>query len=227
MRLSRWIQSAAGKTMPYIDECVACSIEKGVESFLCKQCRYELDKLKHGETKAKEYRAFSVFGYEGLVGKIVRDYKYNGKRYLAAFMASEMATAVKGDYSAICYVPLHKKRRRQRGFDQAEQLAKGISEITGIPFVSAAKRTRNTKTQTKLSQQQRLRNMKDAFIACGQISGNVVLIDDVLTTGATAAECAAVLKRAGSDSVFVLTFARALPASKKPVLAKRLLRKIF
>lgn len=227
MKAKRLIQKAADTAMPHIDKCVVCGVEKGVENALCNHCDSELLALKYGETKAKEFSAFSVYGYDGAAGKIVRGYKYNGKRYLADFMAGKMAAAVPTGTSAVCFVPLHKKRLRQRGFDQAELLAEGIAKITGIPFVSVIARTRNTKTQTKLSQQQRRQNMKDAFIAAKPISGNVVLVDDVLTTGATAAECAAVLKCAGAADVFVLTFAGALPASKKPVLVMRLLRKIF
>jgi|APSaa5957512622_1039677.scaffolds.fasta_scaffold30747_2 competence protein ComFC len=208
MKLSRLITKAADTAMPHIDKCVACSIEKGVESFLCKRCCDEINARKHGDTKAKDLCAFSVYDYEGLVSKVVRDYKYNGKRYLCAYIASEMAAAVKGDYSAICHVPLHKKRLRRRGFDQAELLAKGIAKITDIPFVRAAKRTRNTRTQVSLGLVQRQENMKGAFVSTGPISGNVVLVDDVLTTGATAAECAAVLLGAGASDVFVLTFAR-------------------
>ena len=227
MKLKRLIHRAVDTAMPPIDKCVVCGVEKGVADELCSHCERELLALKHGETTAKELDAFSVYKYDGAAGKIVRGYKYNGKRYLADFMAGKMAAAVPNDTGAICFVPLHKKRLRQRGFDQAELLADRIAKITGIPLAHATERTRNTITQTKLSQQQRRENMKDAFVACGQISGNVVLVDDVLTTGATAAECAAVLKGSGSGSVFVLTFARSLAASKKPALAMRLLRKIF
>jgi competence protein ComFC len=201
--------------MPYIDKCEACGVEKGVVNSLCKQCLRELVKLKHGDTEAKDLSAFAVYDYTGLVGKIIRDYKYNGKRYLSAFMAKQMAVAVKGGYSAICYVPLHKKRRRQRGFDQAELLAQGISETTGIPFVRAAKRIRNTRTQVSLGLKQRRENMKRAFVSTETISGNVVLVDDVLTTGATASECASALVQAGASSVFVLTFARSVGGAPK------------
>ncbi|MGI5848489.1 MAG: ComF family protein [Christensenellales bacterium] len=112
------------------------------------------------------------------------------------------------DFDYICYVPLHKKRRAIRGFDQAEELAKRISELTGIRFISALKRIRNTKTQTKLSDKERRENIHGAFEKAKDVCGNVLLVDDVLTTGATAAECAAVLLKAGAKSVYVATFAR-------------------
>lgn len=213
----KWTKRAADKVMPYIPNCVVCGIEKGVENSLCKRCGAKLNELKHGSTKAKELDAFSVYKYEGAAAKLVKGYKYNGKRYLSEFMADEMAKAIVGEFSAICHVPLHKKRLRQRGFDQAELLAKGIAQRTRIPFINLIERVRNTKMQTKLGEKQRRENMKGAFIGTRQISGNVVLIDDVLTTGATALECAEVLTNAGASSVFVLTFARSTgsaPAKK-------------
>ena len=95
----------------------------------------------------------------------------------------------------VCNVPLHEKRKKTRGFDQSEEIAKRISEVTGIPFIPALRRVRNTKTQTKLSEKQRKENMKGAFEKAADVSGNALLVDDVLTTGATAGECATVLKQ--------------------------------
>jgi len=109
----------------------------------------------------------------------------------------------------ICHVPLHDKRRKSRGFDQAEELAQQLSRLTGKPFVRALKRVRNTPTQTKLSAAERQRNVADAFESVCPVSGRALLVDDVLTTGATAAECASALLKSGAQTVVVLTFARA------------------
>jgi ComF family protein len=145
------------------------------------------------------------------VARLVRRYKYNGDKWLSAYMAGAMTAACDMDGAdIICHVPLHEKRRRSRGFDQAEELAKRISEQTGKPFVSALRRIRNTKTQTKLNAVQRQENMRGAFESTCPVNGRVILVDDVLTTGATAAECAAVLMAAGAADVTVLTFARAM-----------------
>lgn len=111
------------------------------------------------------------------------------------------------EISCICYVPLHKKRRVSRGFDQAEELAKQVSKTTNIPLACALRRIKNTKTQTKLAEKERLENMKGAFQSIENVHGKVVLIDDVLTTGATTSECASVLREAGASNVCVLTFA--------------------
>lgn len=110
----------------------------------------------------------------------------------------------------ICHVPLHKGRRRSRGYDQAQELAQCLAERLHIPYAAALRRVRRTKPQTRLNAARRIDNIKGAFAAVEPAHGRVLLVDDVLTTGATASECADVLMQAGADSVFVLTFAQAL-----------------
>jgi predicted amidophosphoribosyltransferase len=119
-----------------------------------------------------------------------------------------MAMAV----TCVCHVPLHKKRRAGRGFDQAEVLARRVAHQLNVPHIPALRRIRNTKTQTKLSEPQRRENIRGAFVLAAGVSGNVLLIDDVLTTGATSAECARVLKEAGAENVLIATFARSVYA---------------
>ena len=115
---------------------------------------------------------------------------------------------VRACFDVICHVPLHKGRRRSRGYDQAQVLAQCLAERLGIPYTAALRRVRHTKPQTRLNAARRIDNIKGAFAAAEDVHGRVLLIDDVLTTGATASECADVLVKAGADSVFVLTFAR-------------------
>jgi ComF family protein len=114
------------------------------------------------------------------------------------------------DFSFVCNVPLHVKKKRSRGYDQSEELAKRISETMGIPYINALRRVRFTKTQTKLTEQQRRENIKGAFEKAKDLSGDVLIVDDVLTTGATAIECSQILKSAGAKSVTVLTFAKSV-----------------
>ena len=105
-------------------------------------------------------------------------------------------------------VPLHRSKRRQRGFNQAADLARHI----GLPVAAALKRVRATPSQTSLPASQRHRNVKDAFAATSQmrhVAGTiVVLIDDVSTTGATLDACARALKQGGVREVRALTAAR-------------------
>jgi ComF family protein len=142
---------------------------------------------------------------------VVHALKYEGRRSLARPLARLMrrrgADVLDGaDY--LVPVPLHPSRRRQRGFNQAEDLARHI----GLPVLSALRRTRATRPQLDLPAAQRHRNVRRAFAltqggrhAAGR---TVVLVDDVSTTGATLQACARVLKEAGAAEVRALTAAR-------------------
>lgn len=214
------LSAAADWLLPYIETCVCCGVEKGVQGHLCKRCAAELDALKAGEVKTEDFEAYSVYKYDGKIKSLVTGYKYNGKKWLSRFMGdsmSAMLAMLPVSIDCVCNVPLHEKRRKTRGFDQSEEIAKRISEVTGISYIPALRRVRNTKTQTKLSEKQRKENMKGAFEQSAGVSGNVLLVDDVLTTGATAGECASVLREAGAQNVYVMTFARAeLKGGREP-----------
>lgn len=110
-------------------------------------------------------------------------------------------------------VPLHPSRQAWRHFNQAEEIALSMSQITGMPLLRALKRVRTTESQTHLSRRQRLENLKGAFAptkasAAWQEKKGAVLVDDVFTTGSTVESCAKVLRKTGFDRVFVLTVMR-------------------
>jgi len=209
--MSDWLKRLMDALFPYIPKCVGCGVEKGAENSLCPKCAAELSVPENGWVQGCGLPAFSLFWYDGLAARVVRGYKYSDKRWLSNFMGEQMANAAwqMGDFDAVCHVPLHEKRRKARGFDQAELLARHIAQGLGVPFVVGAARVHNTRTQTKLSRQQRRENMQGAFVPATRLSGHILLIDDVLTTGATAAACAQALMLAGAQSVTLLTFARA------------------
>jgi ComF family protein len=214
----RWITAAADTVFPYIPKCVCCGVEKGVDDYLCPACAKELEALNAGESNVGGIKAFSLYNYDGLIKSLVTGYKYSGKKWLSRFMGDAMASRLRSlpiSTDCVCNVPLHIKRRKSRGFDQSETIAKRISEVTDIPYIAALRRVRNTKTQTKLNEAQRRENISGAFESAAMVSGNVLLIDDVLTTGATALECARVLKEAGAGNVYIMTFARAVMKGKE------------
>ena len=199
------------KIFPHIPRCICCGIEKGVSGCLCEKCGSGLSELLAGKSDTLDYSAYSIYQYDGAVKRIIKAYKYGGQKWLCGYMGQELSKAALNEFENIdfvCHVPLHKKRRANRGFDQAEELAKRVCEITGIPFVPALRRIKNTKTQTKLNEKQRKQNIQGAFESTGHVSENALLIDDILTTGATACECAKVLVKAGAKNVCILTFAK-------------------
>ncbi len=117
-----------------------------------------------------------------------------------------------GKNSVFTFVPLHPSRRRWRGFNQAEEMAKGIGKYWDIPVVKLLERRRKTKSQVGLDKKMRRSNLLGAFEVSRQLSAvsyqNVILVDDVMTTGGTLEECARVLKKSGVKKVWGLVFAR-------------------
>jgi ComF family protein len=128
---------------------------------------------------------------------------------LGRFM--ERALPLDSSFDAVVPVPLHWRRKWQRGFNQAELLARHISKKRQVPVVQALQRRKSAGVQASLSVAARRRNVAGAFtVKPGvNLSGKrVLLIDDVMTTGATGSACAAALKRGGATSVSLLTLAR-------------------
>jgi ComF family protein len=140
-------------------------------------------------------------------------YKYNGVSPLSEPLGRLLARALPRAeaFDAIVPMPLHWVRRWRRGFNQSELLARVLAKRIGVPVVAAVRRRKPTPPQAGLTSAQRRTNVAGAFVVknSSQIRGqHVLLIDDVLTTGATARACAAALKRAGAAQVTVLTLAR-------------------
>jgi ComF family protein len=155
-------------------------------------------------------------------------YKFHGRRNLAPIFAEMLAETVGRECDqardsrlplhlceALLPVPLHPMRRRWRGFDQAELLCHHLAERLGMPtWTDALERVRDTAPQTELSGRSRRTNVRRAFRAlraCDLRGRSFILVDDVLTTGATLDECALTLKRAGAGAVYGLTVSRAMP----------------
>ncbi|MBT5877024.1 MAG: ComF family protein [Candidatus Latescibacteria bacterium] len=110
-------------------------------------------------------------------------------------------------------VPLHRTRLRERGYNQSDFVTQGISTITKLPIQTGIlERTRNTRSQTKLSQDERAVNMRDVFRVTDRAAvknQRIGLVDDVMTTGSTFDSCAGALLEAGAEKVFALAIARA------------------
>jgi competence protein ComFC len=154
--------------------------------------------------------AYSFGAYEGVLRELIHLYKYGRVRTLARPLSGLLAQALPRDeaFDAAVPVPLYWRRRLQRGFNQAELLARGLSQRTGIPVVKALGRLRPTPAQAGLSNSARRQNVSQAFRARSVQGKRILLIDDVMTTGATAASCAVALKQAGARRVALLTVAR-------------------
>ncbi|MEO8659091.1 MAG: phosphoribosyltransferase family protein [Bryobacteraceae bacterium] len=140
--------------------------------------------------------------------------KYSQIRTLAAPLGAFLTAALPRQmgFDAVTAMPMHWMRKWQRGFNQAELLAKQVSRRTGIPYRTLVRRRKATPPQAGLSSVERRTNMSGAFDLPRRAAVKdlrILLVDDVLTTGATASACAAALKRGGAKYVAVLALARA------------------
>jgi competence protein ComFC len=136
--------------------------------------------------------------------------KFDGWRSVAEAFGRAMAAVSDVEVDTVSWVPLSPARLAQRGYDQARALAVFVSRFLDLPHRRLLVRVRDTAPQTARAGPERRRAMRDAFRAIGRAPpSRVLLVDDVLTTGATAAECARVLRCAGAFEVHLLTAARA------------------
>jgi ComF family protein len=164
-------------------------------------------------------RARSATQHAGVVRKRIHQLKFGGQLHwappLAELLVKRFRQEPPSGVEIIFPVPLHEKRLRQRGFNQAGLLAKAFGRKFGLPvYFDVLVRKCWTEPQTRLNREQRLHNVKDAFHVPdpGEVKGRrVLIIDDVYTTGTTLNECTKTLRSAGAAEVHALTVCRALP----------------
>lgn len=203
----------------YPPKCPFCGrILERDEDDLCALCQHDLPWTDEGG-KAVEHcdACLSPLWYSGKVPDGIRRYKFSGGRVHAGVFGSLMAQCLLDRHAQpvdlITWTPLHPKRKRERGYDQAELLARRVGDLTGLPVVPALEKVRSTRVQSQLrADAARCANVHGAYRALPEsdLSGKrVLLVDDVTTSGATLSECAAALRRAGAASVTALTLARA------------------
>ena len=145
--------------------------------------------------------------------ELVRALKFGGWRPLASFLAERMAPLIPPDTAALIPMPSPPGRVRRRGFNPAGEITGSLSQRVERPVVEVLRRPVESRRQIGLSPPERAANVRGAFVLAAGLPvprGHLVLVDDVLTTGATAAEAARVLDEAGAERVSVVTFARAL-----------------
>ena len=221
-----------------VDQYLCGGCRKGityVQSPRCPRCGAGLGPYSQSPEKGCVYcktvrlrfdGAFSAVYFQGAVKELIHHFKYRKKEYLAGplttlvYKALDIGVPFPENPHWIIPVPLHWRRKVQRGFNQAELLARYIGKYLGVEVLpSNLSRVRDTHSQTSLGTSQREENVRGAFEVRtpARINGkNVLLVDDVLTTGLTASECARVLKGAGARMVYVLTVARSVGPDQEP-----------
>ena len=159
-------------------------------------------------------RTYAVFLYEFPVDRLIGAFKYGHRLSLAAYFGRQMATvfqAVNADIDVLIPLPLHPSRLKERGFNQALELARTVAKTLNKPLdTKICRRTRATKPQVELRGAERLKNLRGAFACDADLRGkNVLLVDDVMTSGASVNECSRSLKARGAADITLLVLARA------------------
>jgi competence protein ComFC len=219
-------------TLIYPRNCLACkNLLFKHEDFICNYCylnlpksnfhkheNSELDKIFYGRVPIMKAASYYVFEKSGNVQQLLHHIKYKGNKNLARQLGNWYAHSLNeaGDFSKshfIIPVPLHPRKLKQRGFNQSEEFAKGLSEAWNIPLVNTNLiRTDFTSTQTKKRKFERWENVKDKFDLSEPEALNnktVILVDDVITTGATIDACYQALSKAEGIKINVLSLAYA------------------
>jgi ComF family protein len=209
--------------------CVCCKtlLERG-RDHVCPNCWSSILRVHCGlplfvETQRKlissgsvdELVALFVFEKEGAFQSIAHSLKYSGVQALGLELGLRLGEVVKErkiHADALVPIPLHKRKLRERGYNQAELIARGLSESTGIPVrADLVRRKRFTQTQTALSLEDRRENMEDAFeCESTEVEGmTFIVVDDVITTGATLLSCSEALNKAGAGCIIAASAALA------------------
>ena len=203
----------------YPPKCIFCGAlleKKKGKLCVCPSCLNELPRTENRDIPTLQGvdRLFVPLRYEGKVRFSLLDLKFSYRSANASSYAALIAPEInKDDFDLITCVPVSRRTRRKRGFDQSELIAGELSKLTGIPFSKLLfKRAKNKVQSTLSTKEERQENVRGVFKARTgtDLSGkNILLVDDIVTTGATVSECSAVLRNAGASSVSVCALALA------------------
>lgn len=195
--------------------CVFCGIEVGAKgATICAPCHRDLPwrAASHAPLPRPFENLIAPLEYAFPVDAAIKAFKFKRRLFYApAFttILSEAACDLADDIDAVAAVPLHWRRKMQRGFNQADELARPLARILGKPMVKGLHRRVATQYQSGLSMRRREKNVASVFVVkTKMVSRHLLLVDDVVTTGATVRSLAKVLRRAGAEKISVLTLAQ-------------------
>lgn len=201
------------------DRCPYCDkIIRGSKLY-CNKCAAELSSATYNNPAKGGFRCISAAPYKDSYAETIKRFKFNNRKQYGYSLAHTMANIIATEYSEehfdlITYVPMHKIKEQERGYNQSRILAKKLSVILQIPVVSTLEKTRNNQPQHAIkTRAQREQNVKGAFKVTDKAAvygKNILLIDDIITTGFTLGECAKVLDKCKAAKILCATFAAAV-----------------
>ncbi|HLB33795.1 MAG: hypothetical protein A3F67_07950 [Verrucomicrobia bacterium RIFCSPHIGHO2_12_FULL_41_10] len=197
---------------------------KPLSDYICSICSHQLNIPQEdftccencGDRNLHFVAGVSAFRHDGLVSQLLYQFKYGGDQSLKKVMGEFIDVALNEErlqgvlFSAVVPVPLYRLREREREFNQARLIAEEVAGRLLCPVENLLQRVKPTSMQALSDRKQRIQNLKGAFAIKSHqlLSGNYLLVDDVLTTGSTLDECAKVLLQAGASKVWAVTVAR-------------------
>ena len=188
------------------DDCLDLVVEIGPP--LCPRCGRPTKKDRRCR-RCKDQSLDRVRGwgyYQPPLDKIIHQFKYDDRRSIARLLGRKVSTVIRSDpeyreIDLIIPIPLHKRREKERGYNQSELLAQELGRELHLPVERGLVRIRNNRSQTGLTDQERKENVRGIFRLDSEIEGlNILLVDDVMTTGSTIEEAASVIKAAGAKA---------------------------
>ena len=201
------------KELLFPRKCVFCGgILNRNESGICRSCRTELPEYE-GDRYLPELDGCCVLWYyQDAVRESLHRFKFYNRPDYADVYGPILAMKIQQrfpDAQVLTWAPVSKARLKQRGYDQSELLAKATARELGIPAVRLLVKHRDNPAQSGVENADvRRENVRDVYRLCGDAAGKrIVLVDDILTTGATAGECARVLRQAGAERVYLAAVA--------------------
>ena len=219
---------------PEKNTCLICGYwdEKIGEDYICKECLYNFKKIKGHKCKVCSKllvssgnicidcteipkffkKVYSPYKYKGLIKDVLKDYKYNNKPYyykLLGELLYKYIVEININIDIISYVPLHKNKKRKRGYNQSELMAKYLGKKLNISCEKLIDRILDTKAQNQLKKEDRIKNLKNTFLPVKYLKNkNILIVDDVYTTGTTLNECSKSLLKVEENNIYGLTIAR-------------------
>lgn len=236
-KVAKFFEYIAEIVFPSTFKCVFCSKELNakIPTCTCEECEKKLPYItgktckKCGDvinsmsdyciickdTKRYFDIAYAPFVYKNQISAAIKKFKFENAKYLFKPMSTYLAkcyfeNAITADI--IAFVPMTEEKQKERGYNQAGELAKNLAKYIGLPYdENTLQKVKNTPRQVDLVFEERSKNVKDAFWVTDRKTFKdkvILLIDDVMTTGATCDECAKALKKGGAKKIIVLTLAR-------------------
>ena len=200
--------------MLFPPRCVFCNEILPAGYCICEKCDDKIFRLDDMQTAKVENESFSgvctaPYLYEDKIQKLIVDFKFYNKPQYGAFFGEKLAQAICAQYGKIpcdmvTCVPVSKARLKERGYNQSELIAQRTAECLGLPYDKCIIKTRNNAEQHRLHAAERQENVKGVYEAAENkhiTNKRILLVDDIVTTGFTLAECAAVLMRHGAKTV--------------------------